>query len=187
MKENEQIGQDGEEHKKQIYQTYLEERKILLGHRQDHSNNLDKAILTLSAGALGLSLTYLDKISPHNSQCLKLILLLSWIGFTLSILLTLISFIVSEKAYNRQIEINDKYFDDEQKEPDKNELNIFVEFFRFASIISFMVGTVLLLAYTYTSMDHHKEIKVENAVQAETPGAKAGRISAPESTNTTSN
>lgn len=169
---------DTDERQKMLYQTYLEERKILLGHKQDHSNNLDKAILTLSAGALGLSLTFLDKINPHNSQCLKLMLLFSWIGFTLSILLTLISFVTSEKAYDRQIEINDKYYEDERKEPEKNELNVFVDSIRIASIASFMVGTALLLIYTFISMNYQKEIKNDGSVQTETSGTKTGRIRA---------
>lgn len=54
------------------YQAYLEERKILIDAERDTAQQFDKAILTLAAGALALSITFINQIAPQpipNSIC----------------------------------------------------------------------------------------------------------------------
>src|SRR5258708_18743593 len=46
------------------HQAYVDERKVLVEGEQSNSAEFDKSILTLSAGALGLSLVFLEKIAP---------------------------------------------------------------------------------------------------------------------------
>jgi hypothetical protein len=47
------------------YEVYLEERKSLVDAEREGSRSFDKAILTLAAGAFGLSLTFIRQIVPN--------------------------------------------------------------------------------------------------------------------------
>lgn len=49
---------------KSKYDVYLEERKLLIDAEREGARTLDKAILTLAAGALALSITFLEKVVP---------------------------------------------------------------------------------------------------------------------------
>ena len=84
------------------YTVYLEERKLLIDAEREGSRSLDKAILVLAGGAIGLSLTTLDKFAPSNW-----FLYGSWILLVLSIVLTLFSFLTSQWACSRQRDMLD--------------------------------------------------------------------------------
>jgi len=97
--EENQINNQSEE-----YKIYSEERKILVAAEQNTAQQFDKYILTLAAGALALSITFIKQIAPNpnpNSLCL---LLIAWFLFSLSILSTLISHLTSQSACRRQVE-----------------------------------------------------------------------------------
>ena len=49
---------------KSEYEVYLEERKLLVDAEREGARTFDKAILTLAAGALALSITFLEKVVP---------------------------------------------------------------------------------------------------------------------------
>jgi hypothetical protein len=70
----------------------------------DHvaSRDFDKALMTLSAGALALSLAFIRDIapSPTNTAWLGA----AWIGFAASLLSILVSFLASQAALRREIE-----------------------------------------------------------------------------------
>ncbi len=61
---------------------------------------LDRAVLTLSAGLLGLSLAFIKDVVPLSQAIALWLLYLSW-GFSAgAILLTLFSFLASKSAFN---------------------------------------------------------------------------------------
>jgi len=63
----EDMGEGGDTtiEEKTDYQTYLEERKILIDSERETAQQFDKAILTLAAGALALSITFINQIAPE--------------------------------------------------------------------------------------------------------------------------
>lgn len=75
---------------------YLEERNILIKSEQEQSASFDKAILTLSAGALGLSITFMRSQTAPTTE--KWAVLLSWSLLVLSMSATLISHLMSAKG-----------------------------------------------------------------------------------------
>lgn len=80
----------------------LDHRRHLLEALHAASQDFDRAIMTLSAGALGVSIAFVRDIAVNPSAlCL---LRSSWILFTLSLLLILISFITSQEALRFEIE-----------------------------------------------------------------------------------
>lgn len=71
----------------------------------DHeaSRDFDKAIMTLSAGALGVSIAFIHDVAPDP----KMVPLLgvSWIAFALSLLLILFSFLTSQRALRKEMTV----------------------------------------------------------------------------------
>src|SRR5260370_16930683 len=73
----------------ELYKVY---RGELNSARQSNIDELDKAILTLSSGGLGLSLAFLKDIVPLTQTSLLPLLYFSWGLFIVAIVFTLVSF-----------------------------------------------------------------------------------------------
>src|ERR1043165_9448078 len=92
------------------YQAYLDTHKSLVSGEERSADHFDKNILTLAAGAIAISLVFLEKIIQHPKASSLVYLYCSWVGLIVSLLATLISFLTSQAAYRRQREINDEVF-----------------------------------------------------------------------------
>ena len=139
---------------KSKYEVYLEERKLLVDAEREGARTFDKAILTLAAGALGLSVTFVDKIAPLPQATTLWLLVASWISFGFSIIVTLSSFITSQWACIRQREILDTEWlnsSQEQKSIQNcwtrvtNALNV-------VSILSFVTGVIFLCLFAFVNL-----------------------------------
>ena len=96
------MDQESKEDGRLKYNVYLEERKLLIDAEREGSRSFDKAILTLAADALGLSITFVDKIAPLPQATTLWLLVASWISFGFSIIVILSSFITSQ-SYNQKV------------------------------------------------------------------------------------
>src|SRR5438876_11182968 len=84
---------------------YLAERRALIDSEQRSSEQFDKGVLTLAAGALAVSLVFLEKIAPkppHHSVAASY---LAWVALIASLLSTLASFLTSQHACRRAVHI----------------------------------------------------------------------------------
>ena len=77
------------------------EREILIDELREASRSFDQNMLTLSAGALGLSITFVNLIAPNPQGTRYLIY--AWYFFIGSLLSTLISFLTSQSACRKQM------------------------------------------------------------------------------------
>jgi hypothetical protein len=84
---------------------YLEERKLLIDEEREAARTFDKAMLTLSGGALGLSIAFIKNIAPlpRNTG----LLFTSWIGFGLALLSTAIALHISQFAFRKSRDLLD--------------------------------------------------------------------------------
>src|SRR5580698_4563845 len=64
----------------------------------------DKAILTLSAGLLGISLAFIKDIVPLEHAFNLSLLYASWVFAVVAMILTLLSFLASKHAFNAQLQ-----------------------------------------------------------------------------------
>jgi hypothetical protein len=71
-------------------------------------DSLDKNLLALSSGALGVSLAFIKDIVPLDHVRCVALLLLSWFAFSASIISTLLSFKFSIAAHKKQRDALDK-------------------------------------------------------------------------------
>lgn len=74
-----------------VQQTYLDERKLLVGYRFSLCESNDKWLLTLGAGAFGLSLTFFRDLINPNAPAIPQCLWIAWASFALCVLFTLYS------------------------------------------------------------------------------------------------
>ena len=91
-------------------QLYTETRKDLLTRQLSNSERYDGAILTLSTGALGLSLAFIKDIAPLPSAHSLNVLIISWWLFGSAIISTLISFLLSQRGISRQLHYAERYY-----------------------------------------------------------------------------
>jgi hypothetical protein len=128
---------------------HLEERKSLINASLETAKSFDKAILTLSAAAFGISLTFIRQIAPYLNRNTIPLLITSWIFFALSILSTLIAFLTSQAASLRQIDILESYFSGNVEISNQSNAFIFWTWlFNIASIITFIIGTISLSIFS---------------------------------------
>lgn len=84
------------------FDLYLRHRHFLNETMHDQAKAFDKGILSLSSGALGLSILFMERLAPKPVLC-KLILAVSWFLFAFAILATLYSFLVSQRVHRELI------------------------------------------------------------------------------------
>src|SRR5579859_6804249 len=82
-------------------------RKSLLSLEQQMQSEYDKAIMALSGGALGISLTFLKDVVIAKGVHAGAFLLLAWISWGASVTCTLASFYTSAAALRRAVKQTD--------------------------------------------------------------------------------
>src|SRR5215208_3617420 len=123
-------------------EAYLEERKMLVEAEGEASQSLDKALITLSAGAFGLSVAFIVQVAPEPRALWSLYL--AWAGFIGALLSILLSFLASQKGFSRARDILDKYYQTGQVE--NNGWDNLTGVLNIISIAFFILG-VFFLAY----------------------------------------
>ena len=91
---------------------YARHREHLVDSRRLAYEQFDKAVFLLAGGGLTISLTLVEQIIPFATAGYKSALIAAWGGFTLSILSTLYSFIVSQKALDNELQKIDGFLKD---------------------------------------------------------------------------
>ena len=136
------------------YQDYLNERKLLIQAKLEGAKLFDKSILTLSAGAFGLSLTFYEKIVPEIKCGTELLLICAWISFAMSMVIILISIFTSRSACLRQIEILESQYLNPKKGGDshKNYPAILTNILNITSMGVFMLGVIFLVVFSIVNL-----------------------------------
>lgn len=136
--------------KQKEYEVYLEERKLSIEAERGTAQQFDKAILTLAAGALALSITFINQIAPYPKPESIYFLIGAWSLFCLSMLSTLISFLTSQKACRNARDILDEIFhNDKQNNITKdNKAATWTNRLNYCSIALFIWGVILLIIFS---------------------------------------
>ena len=124
---------------------YLEERKSLVEAEGEASQSLDKALITLSAGAFGLSLLFISRIAPDPVSLRWLYV--AWSGFISSLVTILSSFLASQIAYRKARELLDADFKNTGDGQDSSLWNKLTAGLTGVSIAAFIIGVVALAVF----------------------------------------
>ncbi len=122
-----------------------EYRNYLIASKQFSQNTLDKYLISLSSGALGLSIIFVNNIIKNNPIYCKSLFTISWILFSITILLVLISFFSSIHSFSKAISQTDS--DKIHKEEPGGSWNIFTKILNVINILLFILGLIFLLTF----------------------------------------
>lgn len=132
------------------YEVYLGERKSLVNTLLDQSRSFDKYILTLAGGTFGLSFLFIKQIVPQPIHNTLSLLIAAWSCFGASILVTLLSFLFSQAACLKQIEIIENSWFSKITNNAKTSPNIYNKitvWLNWISMVLFVSGVVLLIVF----------------------------------------
>lgn len=93
---------------RRTYQQYLDERKLLIEGERAAGEGFDKTLLTLCAGAIALSVTFVEKVGSAGK--FKPLLYVSWGILVLGLLLNVRAFLLLQNSYNRLLDVNDDLY-----------------------------------------------------------------------------
>jgi hypothetical protein len=122
-----------------------EYRKMLLEAEQKMQSSYDKAVMTLSGGALGISLAFIRDIADKTLLKSTGWLLISWVLWGLSVTFILTSFFTSSWAFRRAIHQTDEksiYI-----EPAGGFLNRITSWLNFLAGLLFFLGVIAIVVF----------------------------------------
>jgi len=137
---NAQIKNDNNNYQKELTGIYYDH--ILRAHL-DGSKQFDKMISTLSAGALALSITFINQIAPSPKPCTIYLLVISWILFLSSLFLTLVSFLKSQDACKERL----LQMTGEKDDMSAEDASINTSYYNYLSLTSFSVGVIFIMVF----------------------------------------
>jgi hypothetical protein len=132
-------------------QTYI---NLLNETISKNADNFDKLIITLSSSFLALSIAFIDKVVPLDTAIYKMLLISAWILFICSIILTLVSFIISELECNKRKNLAGEFYFQGIGQSGK-ELRSFMSVTRIFNYFTaglYILGTVLITVFVSTNI-----------------------------------
>lgn len=135
------------------YQRYIDHRNRLIDLSVDQINRFDRLAISLSGGALAISMTFIDKIAPTIMKGSGQYLMVSWVLFIVSILSTLSSHQTSQRDMIVEIDALDRNF--ESGKEDANRINWWkksTQALNVLSALAFSLGAGALAVFAYLNL-----------------------------------
>jgi hypothetical protein len=126
-------------------ESLLNYKRELLSLLEKSSDNFERQLNYISAGAIGISMIIVEKVINDlaNSKC-KSTLVLSWSFFTLTLVSNLLSHIYTFSIHSKTIEeIDDQQYNYQQAK----KRNDRIKNWNFISALMLIFGIVLLIIY----------------------------------------
>jgi hypothetical protein len=150
----------------QRYAAYCAERAELNRFQLEISGRYDQWILTLSGGALGISLTFLEKIAPLPSANTIFLLGIAWVFLIASLLSGLLAVLASQYAVYGQVLVLDEDYaawrksiveGDSASPPHpasarKNRYTVRTDLLNKSSAASFVLGVFFLCCFSFSNL-----------------------------------
>lgn len=133
----------------QSSEALLAYRDHLVLARQSAQASYDKALFALSGGALGLSLTFVDRLVGEDGPVWPGLLLGAWTCWTISLLLVVASHLFSRKALTAEILAIDE--DRETKVPGGCHA-VLTEVCNLTAGATFVIGVVGMITFVYVNL-----------------------------------
>lgn len=144
------------------YQAYLDHRQQLVSAERELGGSFDKYLLTLSGGALGLSLTFLGQIVGHDCVVGGCLFGAGWVALSLTVVAMLACIRISLDGCEKSRDV----LDDEFARPDcsvfarvrDRQGNLYharcVRILNWIGLSFFVIGAVCLLWFTLQSISY---------------------------------
>lgn len=152
-------------------------------NRSKSEDDFEKNLTYISAGALGLSLTFIEKIITIDSSSHKWFLILGWILLGLTLSINLISHLISS-YYNR---ISQEDFDKKAKNLGEiiDRRNLKLSIINWSTVVLLISGVFSIIIFTSINITTMAKQKQQSQQTKESPKEKLGRtIPKPSDTTT---
>ncbi len=125
-------------------------KKLMMSEKMKSTESFDKYLLTFATGSLYLSVFFTQELNNVEKSN---VLIWGWILLIISILFILVSFLLSEKAFKKEIEETDKEIEDsEYKREENNKWSTFITIFQWISLITFIVGSASFIIFYFINI-----------------------------------
>lgn len=121
------------------------DREALQKIKEKSEDDFEKYITYISAGGLGLSLTFIEKISPFSKSVALFTLVLGWGFLALTLLVNLLSHFYSKKLIDKSIDDIDNNVENLRERID--DRNKRIDRINIGSIITLILGISLLITF----------------------------------------
>lgn len=127
----------------------------LFKRQLSNSENFDKSVLSYSTAALGFSIGFLKDFVPVTKATYAWLLYGSWTAFVVSVVVTISSFLVSQKGISRQLKINESYYLERKDEAlrDTNCWARATDALNLLSGIAFVLGVVCTTVFVALNLE----------------------------------
>lgn len=98
----------------QRHKLYAECRNDLLKRQLSNSENFDRSVLSLSSALLAASIAFIKPAAGAPGIWHAALLAWSWVALAMAIATTMISFLVSQVAIDRQLDFAKRYYLDKE-------------------------------------------------------------------------
>ena len=133
---------------------YADCRNDLLKRQLSNSENFDRSVLSLSSGLLAASIAFIKPSAVGAGTGHATILAWSWVALVTAIATTMVSFLISQMAVDRQLDLAEKYYlgkqDDALAAPNK-AADWTVRLNWFAGV-AFVLGVVLTVWFAIVNI-----------------------------------
>jgi hypothetical protein len=151
---------------------YNEERKLLVDLHKANADQHDKAILTLTASTLGLTLTFISNIAPNPPLWTMYILAAGWLGLVASIVTMLCSFLTGQWACEHQMKLLDHHAEKAERPDQTNYWSNWTKKLNVSSLFLFVIGIILVAIFSGINM---LERKPAGPAKGDTPTSQGGQ------------
>ncbi len=131
-------------------QEYISYYRYLLDLQCEATRSFDKAMLTLSGGALGLSLVFIRDIAQHPVHTNWVIA--SWVLFGLSLLFTLISFRTAKIMLQKRRIAAGQEYRGKPVDTSWSKWDLVTTWLNRMTMVSFFLGTITLAVFIRLNM-----------------------------------
>ena len=122
---------------------YLDERRKLIEGEAQASQGFDRTVITLSAAAFALSITFIQLI---REVMFPWLLIVAWICFALALMTILTSFLMSQYAFRKQRDMLDNCYEQGGNQ-EENPLTKWTERLNCVALVAFMAGVVFFAVF----------------------------------------
>ena len=145
---HDELGDAAEQDETQRRSEYLERHRHLEDLVTDSSKSFDTTLITLASGALVLSIGFVNDIVPEPKYIQLLIA--SWCCFGITLVAMLVSFYLSRRVSEVQLEVSAKDYQRESSQVEDSKvhgLGKTIEYINIGSGLIFVIGVVCLLIF----------------------------------------
>lgn len=156
------------EYENELYGVFQEERKMLIEHEHSHDHAVNTALITISSGALAISLVILKDFRVPDDSPFNL-LGLGWLMLVLSLLLALLTAKLNQETHSRFRDILDQEFvngtdgalERARARQRRSMIRASLIFVEWSSFVLCIAGTILVFVFFYCGIQLKQDEYVE--------------------------